>query len=258
LPLPVDFAVERDLPVPAVRVAPVEAFRAVFLPAAVPVAPSPAVALRVALLAAACAAVFSAVDFFTAVPDVVVLRTGFVPGVVFEDDVLDSPEAGAVLLAEARPAVFFAPTAVSLAGFPVACFLIADFFVADFFVEGRLADGVVATPLPAVVFLPADVPPADFIDFAAPLPRFAADLLALAAAVAGFRRGCSLSEVLAEARVDLLAALPAGLLAAVLLVLLAAGLLAPVVLPAAFRGLVVAMRLSRRNPLRCSLQRLLR
>jgi hypothetical protein len=260
LPLPSDFPIERDLPVPAVRVVSVEAFRAVFLPAAVPVAPLPAAVVRVVLPAVVRAAVFSAVDFGTAVLEAVVLRAAFVPGEeVFGEDVLDFPEAGTALRADAGPAVFFAATAVLPADFPVACFVVADFVVVReeaVLPLPRFADGVVDVPLRAVVFLPVvAAPPVDFIGRPAPLPRVAAALPVLAAVVVGFCRDVVLPDVLARLRV---AVFPVALLAAVLLVFLAADLLAPVVLRTAFRGLVVAMRLSRRNPLRCLLQRLLR
>jgi hypothetical protein len=219
LSLPAGFAAGRDFPVDAFRATPVEVFTAVVLRAVVvPAAGLPGVVL----------------------PDLVVGDV-IVPVVELLDE--DFPDAAAALPAEAWPEVFFATAALP-----------ADWRAPDF------TAGIAGAVLPAFALVPVGaVAPVDFADLPAPLPRDAAFFPVPVAAVAGLCGDFSLPGALTVARaVAPLAALPAVLPVAVLTVFPAAGLLAPVVLPAAFRGLVVAMRFSRRSPLRCMLQRRLR
>jgi hypothetical protein len=173
----------------------------------------------------------------------------------------DFPDAMAGLPADTRPVVLSAAAGALPADWGIPDFT-ADFFIAtedDALPPAWLADGFGGAALPAVAFVPVGAfAPVDFVDLPAPLPRAVAFFPALVADVAGLCRDFSLAGVRTVSRALAPLAVLFAVLPAAVVVFLAVGVLAPVVFPAAFRGLVVAMRVSRRSPLRCMLQRRLR
>jgi hypothetical protein len=240
LPLPADVADERVFPRLESRA--VEAFRS-----ELPVALAPPWPLPVFALLAAAFPAFAV--------RAVALRAAVFPGEDLPAE--DFPEAVGVLLAAARPAVFFAAGDAPPADFAAPGCFVAVFLTAredEGLFPLRLADEAAEVPLPAVAFLPVGAAtPGDFI-LPVPLPLLRAVVPALALVDASACWGVALPAVLARLRdVAVSLALPAAAFVG-----FPAADLAPVVLPAAFRGLVVAMRVSRRNPLRCLLQRTLR
>jgi hypothetical protein len=169
----------------------------------------------------------------------------------------DFPDAMAGLPADTRPVVLFAAAGALPADWGIPDFT-ADFFIATED-DALPADGLAGAALPAVAFVPVGaVAPVDFVDLTAPLSRAVAFFPALVADVAGLCRDFSLAGVRTVSRALAPLAVLFAVLPAAVVVFLAVGVLAPVVFPAAFRGLVVAMRVSRRSPLRCMLQRRLR